>query len=117
VRELEGRYAKLLWFYPKSYRDERGEEIMATMVEASPGDRPSLGDALNVMAHGLRMRVGLTADGNVGQSLSLAALPGWTSGSRQGDDRSGGVLFCVEEHDACAGPPAVVHPDPLLKTR
>jgi hypothetical protein len=27
------------------------------------------------------------------------------------------VLFCVEEHDACAGPPAVVHPDPLLKTR
>ncbi len=41
----------------------------------------------------------------------------WTSRSRKWSERSRGVIFCVEDEDACPGSCTVIHPDTLLKTR
>jgi hypothetical protein len=58
---LEGRYRRLLLAYPRSYREHRGEEIVATLMEdARPGQtRPDRRARLDLALGGLRERLGL----------------------------------------------------------
>ncbi|HXL92457.1 MAG TPA: hypothetical protein VN969_26275 [Streptosporangiaceae bacterium] len=35
---LERRYSRLLRAYPAAYRQERGAEMLATLLEAAPSD-------------------------------------------------------------------------------
>ena len=40
---IERRYRRLLWAYPRSYRDHRGTEILTTLLEmAEDGRRPGI---------------------------------------------------------------------------
>jgi hypothetical protein len=65
MNRLERSYRRLLRAYPTEWREERGEEMLAVLLEWSPDHqtRPSVGDALNVVGNGLRAR--------------LAAVIGW----------------------------------------
>lgn len=40
--KLERRYARALRLYPKAYRDERGPELMATLLDAADDHQPQL---------------------------------------------------------------------------
>jgi len=56
---VERRCRRLLLAYPAGYRTERGDEIVATMLDAAPAGRgPGLADQLDVVASGLRQRLG-----------------------------------------------------------
>ncbi len=80
------RSRKLLRFYPKAYRQERGEEIVATLQEAAEAREPrvSLGDQFSVAFYGVRVRLGLTSETMLGKSLDLAAIPGLVMGATFG---------------------------------
>jgi hypothetical protein len=72
------RLAVVLWAYPKPYRARRGAEILATLEEGAP-DRDgmeTLRVVVDLMAHGLRLRLGLASDQAAGRMLAAAALPG-----------------------------------------
>jgi hypothetical protein len=60
---LESMYRRLLLTYPREYRREHEEEILATLVDASePGRRwPSLRETRDLLAGGLRTRALLAA--------------------------------------------------------
>jgi hypothetical protein len=75
---LERRSRVLLWAYPAEYRRERGEEIIATLLEASPEgrSRPSLRDARSLVAAGLRARAALNRRSTTAVNLRLAVLAG-----------------------------------------
>jgi hypothetical protein len=77
------RSRKLLSFYPKAYREERGEEIVATMQEAAEarGPRVSLRDQISVALYGVRIRSGLTSETMFGKALDIAAIPGLVMGA------------------------------------
>lgn len=72
------RLDKLLWAYPKGYRERRGEEILSTLREGAPSRNAFEGfrAALDVAAHGLRLRAGTASDQLGGRVLAAAALPG-----------------------------------------
>ena len=54
----ERRYRRLLWAYPRSYRDHRGTEILTTLLEmAADGRRPGF----HLILSGLRQRFTLPA--------------------------------------------------------
>jgi hypothetical protein len=58
VNRLERRCRALLRAYPGEFRAERGDEVLATMLDANAGRRaPRPGDVLDVVAHGLALRV------------------------------------------------------------
>lgn len=65
MNRLEKSYRRLLRAYPVEWREERGEELLAVLLEWAPDaqTRPSVRDALNVVGNGLRAR--------------LAAVIGW----------------------------------------
>ncbi len=67
--ELERRYRRLLRFYPATYRRERADEIIDTLLQgAQPGQRrPGFRDTIALATGGLRARAG------VDRRLSLAA--------------------------------------------
>jgi hypothetical protein len=77
------RSQNLLKFYPKAYREERGEEIVATLQEAAEArvPRASLGDQISVAQYGLRIRLGLTSETMFGKALDVAAIPGLVMGA------------------------------------
>ncbi len=52
----ERRYRRWLQLYPKEYRDARGEEILATLLDTSERGRLSLADLLQITAHGTYVR-------------------------------------------------------------
>lgn len=56
---LEQRYRRLLIAYPSAYREERGEEMVVTLMSAAPQERrwPSAADALDLGVHGMRTRL------------------------------------------------------------
>ena len=58
---LERQYRRLLLAYPRSYRERRGEEIVATLLDdAEPGrTRPDGRAVLDLVVGGLRERFGL----------------------------------------------------------
>jgi hypothetical protein len=74
---------KLLRFYPKAYREERGEEIVATLQEAAEARVPrvSLSDQISVALYGVRIRLGLTSETMFGKALDIAAIPGLVMGA------------------------------------
>ena len=55
---LERRYRRWLAFYPKSFRAERGDEIVAVLIQgADPGQtHPRAREVANLATHGLRRR-------------------------------------------------------------
>ncbi|GAA5036260.1 hypothetical protein [Actinopolymorpha pittospori] len=56
--EIERFYRSVLLSYPASYRAERGEEMLAVLMETAPaGGRPSVGEALSLIRHGLALRL------------------------------------------------------------
>ena len=65
----------LLLAYPRSYRDERGEEILSTLLDSAvPGQRlPRLIDATDVVAAGLRTRLGTPSLAGFDAGLVAAA--------------------------------------------
>jgi len=58
---LERRYRHLLHAYPAAYRRRRGDELLATLLEAAaPGQRhPTLRETLGLLGGGLSVRAGL----------------------------------------------------------
>jgi len=77
------RTRKLLSFYPKAYREERGEEIVSTLQEAAEArvPRASLSDQVSVALYGVRVRLGLTSETMFGKALDIAAIPGLVMGA------------------------------------
>jgi hypothetical protein len=61
--------------YPAAYRQDREAEIIATLLDAAPPgrSRPTLADTTDVVAAGLRARLGGLRDGDVGLGLRTAA--------------------------------------------
>jgi hypothetical protein len=59
VTSLERWYGRLLLSFPKSFREQRGEELLVVLLAcAREGQRyPTFGEAVNLVAHGLRSRV------------------------------------------------------------
>ena len=55
---LERRYRRWLALYPKSFRAEREDEMVAVLIQkADPGQtRPTVREAANLATHGLRRR-------------------------------------------------------------
>jgi hypothetical protein len=60
--ELERGYRRLVACYPKSFRQENGEEIISVlMATASPGQRrPTLTESADLLKGAFRMRMGLS---------------------------------------------------------
>ena len=60
--ELERRYRRLLACYPRAFRGEQEQEILAVlMAGADEGQqRPRLGEAADLIKHALWMRLGLS---------------------------------------------------------
>jgi hypothetical protein len=80
---LERAYRRLLWAYPRWYRDQRGEEILGTLLDGAATDpdqrHPDLADALLLIGHGLAVRADLSGGGALGELLGVAASPGLVS--------------------------------------
>lgn len=72
-------FALALRAYPRAYRAERGDEIMATLVDSTEtATWWSVGvDGLDLVVQGTRKRMRLGPDRYAGQVLLLAALPGF----------------------------------------
>jgi len=72
------RFDSLIGAYPKAYRERRGEEILGTLREDAPtlGTYESLRVGIDIVAQGLRMRLGIAPDQLMGRVLVAAALPG-----------------------------------------
>jgi len=60
---LELRYQRLLWAYPRAYRNHRGTEMVTTLLEMAEAGhgRPSRGQAVHLVLCGLRQRFRLPA--------------------------------------------------------
>lgn len=71
---LARRFHKLMIAYPSGYRQRRADEIVGTLLDAAaPGQtRPSLADAADLLAGGLRQRIGLDADADLAAGCALA---------------------------------------------
>jgi hypothetical protein len=65
VNGPERRYRMWLRVYPEAYRTVRGEEILSTLLDSSEHGRPATRDLLYLVAHGLRVRIGLIGKGPV----------------------------------------------------
>lgn len=78
MTRLERIYRWLLRAYPAWYRRERGDEILATLLEASPSGRrwPSLRDARALIVGGFRVRAGQDQRPTTAAGLRLAVLLG-----------------------------------------
>ncbi len=72
---LERRYRRLLLSYPPEYRASRGNEIVATLLDvAEPGRRtPRVAEAADLVAAGLRQRLGVAAIAGFDAGLVVAA--------------------------------------------
>jgi hypothetical protein len=74
-----GAYARgcrvLLLAYPRSYRAERGDEILSTLLDSAvPGQRlPRAADAADVVAAGVRVRLGTPSMAGFDAGLAAAA--------------------------------------------
>ena len=74
MADPERRCRVLLLAYPAAYRAQRGEEIVATLLDvAPPGRLPRLADQLDVVADGLRRRLGTARIAGLDAGLRLAA--------------------------------------------
>jgi hypothetical protein len=71
---LERRYGSLLATYPAAYRRQRRAEMVGTLMEsARPGQRwPSVADAVDLLAGGVRHRLGLSSVPGLAAGLAIA---------------------------------------------
>jgi hypothetical protein len=78
MSDLESRYRRLLLCYPPHYRERRGPEILATLLDgADPGRRrPAPREAAALVTGGLRARAGMTAPGSRAQLWASALRVG-----------------------------------------
>ena len=78
VKARGDRFTQLLRAYPKAYRDQRGDEIVSTLLEDGSGNGTyeSMRVGIDLVAHGLRLRAGIASDQLAGRVLVAAALPG-----------------------------------------
>jgi hypothetical protein len=72
------RFDSLIGAYPKAYRERRGEEILGTLREDAPtlSTYEGLRVGIDIVAQGLRMRLGIAPDQLMGRVFVAAALPG-----------------------------------------
>ena len=72
------RFDSLIGAYPKAYRERRGEEILGTLREdaSTLSTYESLRVGIDIVAQGLRVRLGIAPDQLMGRVLVAAALPG-----------------------------------------
>ncbi len=75
---LERSYRRLLWAYPRFYRQRRGSEMLTTLLEAARPDqkRATRGEAANLLLSGLRLR--LVPPGWIGK-LSAGVVTLWAA--------------------------------------
>lgn len=87
---LARRYRALLAFYPRWYREQRGAELVGTLLDAArPGQaRPTWREMRALVLEGLRVRAGTAGHRDVGATLAdslrvtvLLALVMWTVGA------------------------------------
>jgi len=76
MSRLEARARQLLRAYPPDYRADRGEEILGTLLDASPPDRtwPAPRDAWSMVTGGLRVRSGRNRQYPLATNLRLALV-------------------------------------------
>jgi len=76
MSRLEARGRTLLRAYPPDYRADRGEEILGTMLDASPPDRtwPAPRDAWSMVIGGLRVRAARNRQYPLATNLRLALV-------------------------------------------
>ena len=62
TRDLERGYRRLVAFYPRSFRRENGDEIVAVLLAtaASGQRRPGLPESFDLLRGALRMHLGLS---------------------------------------------------------
>jgi len=79
---LEGRARLVLRAYPPGYRAERGEEIIGTLLEASPPGRrwPAAREARSLVAAGLRARAAQNRTQPLAASMRLV-IGGYSFGA------------------------------------
>ena len=73
---VEGRYRWLLLAYPARYRAERGEEILATLLEAADSSRrrrPTVQEAVDLLGSGLVSRLGFGHVPGLAAGAAIAA--------------------------------------------
>jgi DNA-directed RNA polymerase specialized sigma24 family protein len=75
VDPLARRYRTLLLAYPDSYRHQRGEELLGTLMDAArPGQRrPTAAEAADLVLGGLRQRLGGALAADLESGLQVAA--------------------------------------------
>ncbi len=103
---LEWRCRWLLRAYPAWYRRQRGEEMLGTLIEASPDGRrwPSLRDIRAMIMGGLRVRAGQHQRLSTLANLRLAGLLGvalallWLIGNNLGS----AIMFWAHVYPAAA---------------
>ena len=78
VTALERRSRRLLRAYPAAYRRERGEEIISTLLEATPADRtwPRPRDARALIVGGLKARAAQNRHLTTADNLRIAVMVG-----------------------------------------
>src|SRR5689334_14860725 len=76
MSRLERRCRGLLLAYPQSYRAGRGEEILGTLLDATPAGRswPPARDTCSVITAGLHVRAARNRELPLATNLRLAAL-------------------------------------------
>jgi|HubBroStandDraft_5_1064220.scaffolds.fasta_scaffold23222_3 hypothetical protein len=78
MSDVESRARWLLRFYPAAYREDRAEEILGTLLEASPEGRhwPPFRDARSLLIGGMRARSAENRRLPLGTNLRLALILG-----------------------------------------
>jgi hypothetical protein len=79
-QELENRYRRWLAFYPRSYRAEHEDEMLAVLLQTARPDQshPSPVDAADLALHGVRTRAshaGRRAPGNWERAHANVMVP------------------------------------------
>ena len=74
MTELERRYERLLRLYPAAYRQTRGAEMLAVLLDSAPADRrrPEWRQVRGLIVGALRIRAGAHERRSVGQSWRMA---------------------------------------------
>ena len=73
---LARRYRRLLFAYPRGYRRARGAELVGALLDAAPPgrSRPTVREAVDLVRHGLRARLGRPASRSVVAWAVLTAV-------------------------------------------
>jgi hypothetical protein len=82
MKDQERRLHRVLWAYPAAYRAKKGSEIIGTVLDAADArGRVHRRDLVDLVVHGIRMRLGLSADRFGGRVMDAAGLPGLFMGA------------------------------------